>query len=600
MSPKQIWAYLAGVVVGGAAALAAERADSGWGPTPSAAAGPPPARLAAELRLEPAVSMAAAQDGARDGLAAIAEWNRGGNAPPRTGFTRILPRPLRLNLDPASPAAAAGEAAGAAWRVEADGALIWTVRIRVEQAHRVRLRLTDLKLPGSARFWLFSDDGSEVGPFGLELRGAAGDLWTPSVGGETVTLELRVPRGAPHGRLSLAIAEIMEIVQLDGNGAPFFASVGGEADESCLVDGGCVTKETLEFIRDYRKAVARLEYIDAGFTQTCTGGLLNDSDPATFIPYLLTAQRCIGTQAAADTLEAAWSYHSATCGGPASLGTAPRSNGATLLASGAGTDFALLRLHSVPGDRFFLGWDATSEAASGGTVLHRLSHPLGRQQMYSSGAVDNTPSQVCFATPVESYLYSTVEEGGTFSGSTGAPAVRDDGKVVGQLRGRCGPNAFEPCLAAEHDHAVDGRFSQTFPSIAAFLEPGGGPCVEDATTACLLAGRYRATLRFRNGFDNLPVDTDAFRKPVTGFSGPAFETVFFYFNDVNNIEVVVGMLDQGNTNGAGQPTIAVKLGTATPLRVEATITDTTTGATRTYASEFGSQQGQTDFTAFVK
>lgn len=129
---------------------------------------------------------------------------------------------------------------------------------------------------------------------------------------------------------------------------------------------------------------------------------------------------------------------------------------------------------------------------------------------------------------------------------------------------------------------------------------GGGPCVEDSTTACLLNGRFRATVRYRGGFDNFPADTNALRKPVTGFASPSFETSFFYFNSVNNIEILLKMLDQGNTDSQGHPTIAVLFGSATPLRVELTITDTTNQATRTYVSPFNSGQGGADFTAFVK
>ena len=125
-------------------------------------------------------------------------------------------------------------------------------------------------------------------------------------------------------------------------------------------------------------------------------------------------------------------------------------------------------------------------------------------------------------------------------------------------------------------------------------------CVQDSTTACLLNGRFRATVRVRGAFDNLPADKTAFRKPVTGFSNPNFETVFFYFNSADNIEILLKMLDQGNTDSQGHPTIAVLFGSATPLRVELTVTDTTNGATRAYLSPFGSQQGSSDFTAFIK
>jgi len=125
-------------------------------------------------------------------------------------------------------------------------------------------------------------------------------------------------------------------------------------------------------------------------------------------------------------------------------------------------------------------------------------------------------------------------------------------------------------------------------------------CVQDSTTACLLNGRFRATVRVRGAFDNLPADKTALRKPVTGFANPSFETAFFYFNNPDNIEILLKMLDQGNTNSQGQPTIAVLFGSATPLRVELTITDTANGAVRTYLSPFGSQQGSSDFTAFIK
>ena len=125
-------------------------------------------------------------------------------------------------------------------------------------------------------------------------------------------------------------------------------------------------------------------------------------------------------------------------------------------------------------------------------------------------------------------------------------------------------------------------------------------CSATSTRACMLNGRFSATVRYRSGFDNNPADQSAFVKTVSGFASPNFETAFFYFSSDSNIEMMVKMLDQGNTNGQGQPTIAVLFGTATPLRIELTITDTLTSATKTYVSSFNSQQGSTDFTAFVK
>ncbi|HEX7809436.1 MAG TPA: hypothetical protein VF608_11940 [Thermoanaerobaculia bacterium] len=125
-------------------------------------------------------------------------------------------------------------------------------------------------------------------------------------------------------------------------------------------------------------------------------------------------------------------------------------------------------------------------------------------------------------------------------------------------------------------------------------------CTANATTACLLNGRYKATARYRSAFDNNAVDSNAQVKSVTGFASGTNDTVFFYFNSESNIELMLKMLDQGNTNSGGQQTMAVLYGIATPLRVELTITDTKNGAVKTYVTDFGKMTGGTDFTAFLK
>jgi hypothetical protein len=125
-------------------------------------------------------------------------------------------------------------------------------------------------------------------------------------------------------------------------------------------------------------------------------------------------------------------------------------------------------------------------------------------------------------------------------------------------------------------------------------------CVSNGTTACMLGGRFQVRVRYRNGFDDNAVDSNGNVKAVSSFANPSFETAFFFFNSENNVEMMVKMLDQGNTNPQGQRTIAVLFGSATPLRVELTINDMLRGGSKTYLSAFNSMSGATDFTAFVK
>ena len=161
---------------------------------------------------------------------------------------------------------------------------------------------------------------------------------------------------------------------------------------------------------------------------------------------------------------------------------------------------------------------------------------------------------------------------------------------------RGGVPAWATSVAAGAGHESAARAAR---HLSTNLVPAA-PCVVDARTICMLGGRFQVNVRYRGGFDNGAVDASALVKTVSGFASPTRETAFFYFNDPNNIEVLLKLLDQGNVDSTGRPTIAVLFGTATPLRTEITITDTQTGVQQTYASDFGSMRGLTDFGAFLR
>jgi Trypsin-like peptidase domain len=561
---------------------------------------PPPARLAEAVALPPFAVLEPATTGARDALSSMRHWNLGGNPgsrPLQNGFSRPLPEPLPVRLAP--PAAAAGahpaRQEGAAATASGPDGLRWAARVRVEGSYRLRLHLARVQLPPGAQLWVYGGGSGAGGPavaFGPELAGPDGDLWTPSVAGPEITLELRLPGGPAAAAFDLD--QVIEIVHPSSLAAGGAAPVFPAADSSCVIDGRCVGAGTLGGIADYRHAIAEFFFVKGGGNFICTGGLLNDT-LGSGTPYLLTANHCISTQTVASTLEAFFDDYTSSCGAAApSLGSLPRSNGATLLATSLTSDFAFLQLASLPANRFFLGW--TTAALPNGTELYRLSNPCpdcpsGQPlaQSFSDAVRATSPAHICGPDPdgrdwsnLTDFIYSVPDQGATFGGSSGSPVLDAGGHVVGQLLGGCGfPTSLaEPCLDPSGYNVVDGAFAVSFASLSQWLSPasGGGSCVADAATLCLddQPGdhRFKVQVPFHTSQSG---GVSGQGHPVAlGSLGIDQGGVFWFFN-LGNPELLIKVL---NACALGNH-YWVFLSAGTNVGLTITVTDTVTGHTWT-------------------
>lgn len=247
-------------------------------------------------------------------------------------------------------------------RTAATTSFSWVGSVRVPTADRLRLRLTDLAIPRLATLWVYGADGSAVG-FDSSLA-YNGTLWTPSVQGEQIWLEVSSPSEV---RFNVSgIGDIRALAQ--------FAPSGTE----CLRDLAC---ENNQILRENATGVALYGFVKDGNIGTCSGGLILDRK-VTFEPYFLTANHCVSTSGQAATVEAFWDYRSSTCGAPPPpLSSLPHTTGASLLVTSSTSDVTLLRLSSLPGTRWFLGWDPNP--VPNGTKLYRISHPDAGKQQYS-------------------------------------------------------------------------------------------------------------------------------------------------------------------------------------------------------------------------
>ncbi len=560
---------------------------------------PPPPRLAQQMGLVAEAVLPPAETTEPERIQELRDWNAGGGIPAHVGFMRQLPDPIDVQLT--GPVASKNGAMPFGRGVAAmtdRGTIVWSTMVQVQGAQRIRLHLEHVAMPADAVFWDYGTTGTPAG-FGHELVDSNGNLWAPSVDGDVAYLEVEVPVA------SLAAAplsfHIGEVAQIFGVAA---AGVVPQDSPTCLIDSTCVSTSTFPGITAARGAVAHIEWpTGPSLIGGCSGALLNDSN-GDFIPYFLTANHCFSDANTATSAEFFFDFQSSVCNGTASVQNARSITGAQLLATSSVSDFTFLKLNGAPAGSWFLGW--SPNAVPAGTTLYRVSHPVPAStiypEMFSSTALD-VASSTCTGRGRPNYIYSDHGSGGVYGGSSGSPEMLSDGKVVGQLFGQCGP--VDPSAGCDSSNqVVDGAFSVTYPSIQQWLSPGSGAqpgvCVPTSTIACILNSRFQVSVRYRNAFDNNPVDTDALLKPVTGFASTGYETAFFYFNSPNNIEMLVKILDQGNTNSQGQATIAVLFGTATPLRIQLTITDMNGGAVKQYTSAYGAMQGATDFTAFVK
>jgi len=336
--------------------------------------------------------------------------------------------------------------------------LAWALRLDAVNVGGIRLRFDDVNLPEGAQIYVYNSQGDVRGPY----TGQYDSLWTHSIGGDSIFVQVVLPY-ATESDIAQIRFQLGAVLLIDPSPQAFCPQ-----NASCIEDGSCFDTVDWANIDMLRDAVANMLYIKGGNGFICTGGLLNDKDTSSFIPYFLTANHCIDTAAVAATMETRFDYRTSICGGSCSWPSSPTTNGATLLHTSSQDDHTLLRLNEdPPGDNWFLGWTSTAVANSHGTMLYRLSHPKQAPQAFSTHSVDVNYG-ICSGLPLGRYIYSRDIIGATEGGSSGSPVVNTNAQVVGQLLGACGTNLDDVC-DSDNNATVDGAFANYFDDVAQWL-----------------------------------------------------------------------------------------------------------------------------------
>jgi hypothetical protein len=389
-------------------------------------------------------------------------------------FGQVQPGPRRVGLvRPIGPPSLSMDEQWAEHRRLADGRDLWTLAVRSPGAHGLRLHFNRFDL-GSASLLVYAWAGDDLivrGPYSGQGPNGNGDFWTASLPGDTAFVEVTATSS-----FHLQITEVGHFDQeiagpVRGNGVHEVDQLPCHLDAMCYEHwAGTITP---------RQATVKLVFAtDGGSKAICSGTILNDLDPETRIPYLLTAYHCLHTQTAADSLEVIWFWQRDSCGGALpSYYSLPRSNGATMLETNptsGGNDMAFLRLRGdLPPGAGLAGWTTSSPFRVLG-----IHHPAGSWKRLTFYKDVGVCIGCAFCGDPSDYDFYDFVDGIIEGGSSGSGIFTEGGLLFGQLYGHCCPIAD----CAGEDLACDnkdefaaqyGEFETTYPRIRRWLEMGG-------------------------------------------------------------------------------------------------------------------------------
>ncbi len=154
------------------------------------------------------------------------------------------------------------------------------------------------------------------------------------------------------------------------------------------------------------------------------------------------------------------------------------------------------------------------------------------------------------------------------------------------------PEAVEGILVATGRPATDARNGRTFPRVdaAAALRDAGvgaaGACASDAATLCLNGGRFRVPAAWR-----APALASGGVGRAVALTGDAG---YFWFFSASNVELVVKLVDGRGLNGR----YWFFSGALSDVDYTIAVTDTATGAVRTYFNPSETLSSIADVSAF--
>ncbi|ROU06094.1 trypsin-like serine peptidase [Lysobacter enzymogenes] len=360
------------------------------------------------------------------------------------------------------------------WEAQADGSRAARFVVGSAGAKALRARLALTAAPGAdpaaASLRFAGDDGRIFAESGAAFAGAKAG-WTPIVAGDSMTIEIQLPKGADPESYRLNVPMLSHLVfdpASDRRGpGKAFDDIGSSGD--CEQDVVCRANPTPGFLAA-SSAVAHIAITgDEGDTAWCTGTLLNnDKSPKRSLFW--TAAHCVSDQAEANSFVTYWFFEASACDNDtASPRTVVLSGGSKLLFRNAKRDTALLELKAAPPTgAYYAGWSSYPIDVLG-SPAEAIHHPSGDLKKYSLAQVAALATSRYGLAPLTEVHWTG--SGVTEGGSSGSGLFTVDAAGNYLLRGGLygGPSY---CGVPEVDKKdYYSQFSTAWPKIAKYFGP---------------------------------------------------------------------------------------------------------------------------------
>ncbi len=327
------------------------------------------------------------------------------------------------------------------WQSNDEGQLVWKESFYSPGAFSLNFGFSTYSLPEGAYMLIYNDDQSDVkGPFTSQDNESHGQMWTPIIQGDLITIEIIVPIDSwDEFKLSLLT------VNHD------FIGLSPVRSGSCHLDVICGSQEGFDLVDKYRKMINGVGAYHFNGTAICSGSLINNSlNDCT--PFFLTAEHCNVNQVTAPTVVVYWNYQNSYCRLPYSEESGGNGNGilnqyntgAIFRASSEQSDFTLIELDDPldPAFRLYLpGWNRSLVLPQETALIH---HPKIEEKRIS---INQDPVSYKNDNIEGDFIQvDNWEIGSSEVGSSGGPLFNAQGQIIGQLNGgqaACGNNDYD-------------------------------------------------------------------------------------------------------------------------------------------------------------